>query len=1080
MRQSAFANLLKCHRVALHLTQEALGERAGLSARAISDLERGVNHQPHADTLQRLMDGLALSEPDRVSLAAAARGHGEHAYCLLCECDVPAPADYAGTFIGRGAELALLGHHLRGEGPPVLLLAGVPGIGTSRLLEVAATGASGFGLRVLTGACHQFGEDALEPVLRALAAYVRAQSSAQLQRDLRGCERMLRLLPQLAEAHAEPLPPLIDPPEQERWLTHEAVARFLANIAGPAGTLLVLNDLQWAAFDALQLLAVIVRTLPNPVRVVLGCTEAGTVQDSALARFAKDLVRGGLATWHVVPRLDANESLRLVRLHLSKGVAPPIDEAELRERVARCDGLPAALVQLADELNGATLDGDSAPALVGRDAPPQNFATFDALLGIVPSASPLIGRELDAATVAGLLRQDGVRLVTLTGPGGVGKTRLAARVAADVRDLAPDGLYGVPLAPLRDAVLVPMAIAQVLDLRERANQPLVELINHRLFDRRALLVLDNFEHVLGAAGLVAQLLAACPRLKVLVTSRAALHVGGEREYAVPPLVWPDVGEATTPADLARFGAVDLFVRRATLAKPDFQLTAANAPAVAAICARLDGLPLAIELAAARVALLPPVALLARLSDGVGDPPLGVLSGGARDAPERLQTMRAAIAWSYDLLSLQAREALQRLAVCAGGCTVQAAEAICQRADAALDALTELTDHSLVRAQEQPDGAVRLTMLATIHSFAQECLAASGEVDEMSRRHAAYYLTIAEVSEAEYAGPRQPLYLARWQREQENLRCALQWAHSASETEMGLRLAAALWEHWVTSGQLSEGRGWLERLLAQDDANAGRRVPAALRAKALNGAGLIAWHLGDFRQAEARIQESVALYRAVGDQHGECRALNTLGLALHAQGEDAHALTVFTETLRLARALDDAARIGLALSNLADVWAGRHEYARAVDLLEECLPFFRQVGAPTLVGYALQSLGNVLFQLGARERAAVVLRESLESIRATRTRLYAADALDLAGLIASARGQMVDGVCLFGAAFAVRAADGVTSAAERQASAQHGLDTARSALAVASFTTAWDQGAAMRLDVALEHALAVVVPVTAEH
>jgi predicted ATPase/transcriptional regulator with XRE-family HTH domain len=1068
---SAFANLLRCHRLALHLTQEALAERAGLSVRAISDLERGINHRPHADTLHRLIEGFELSEPDREVLVAATRGQGEYAFRLLSRGNAPMPAENAATFVGRDAQLLLLGRHLRGDGPSVLLLDGMSGIGISRLLQIVVAGAGGFGLRALVGACHQFGEDALEPVLRALATYAGAQSPAQMRRDLRGCERMLRLLPRLADAYTEPLPHIVDPPERERGLTFDAVGRFLGNIAGPAGTLLVLDDLRWAAYDALHLLAAIVRMQRSQVRVVAGC--ANLAESSTLARFASDLVRGGLAVLQVVPPLDANDSLRLVRLLVGPGAGARVQD--LPERVARCKGVPAALVQLASEVSGSTPSSPVAPPPSVKDPPSWSRATIDARLGIVHSASPLVGREQDSAAVEALLRHDSVRLVTLTGPGGVGKTRLAARVVASVRDLAPDGLYAVSLADLRDAALVPMAIAQALDLRERAGQPLFELIARRLSGKRALLVLDNFEHVLPAAEMVARLLSACPLLTALVTSRAGLRVSGEHEYVVQPLLFPDTEQAPTLDDLPRYAAVDLFVERATRAKPDFRLNEANASAVAAICTRLDGLPLAIELAAARVALLAPTALLARLVGAVGDPPLGLLAGGARDVPQRLQAMRSAIAWSHDLLTPPAQQAFRRLAVCAGGCTVEAAEAICRLGDGMLDALTELTDHSLLRAQEGPGGEVRLTMLATIHSFARECLVDSGEADEMSRRHAAYYATVAEVPETEYVGPRQLFYLARWQREQENLRAALYWAREAGESDLGLRIAGALWDHWVTSGQLSEGRGWLERLLAQDAADGSRRADSIRRAKALNGAGLIAWYLGDFQRAEERIRESVALFRAAGEQRGECRALNTLGLALLALGDDEHALAIFEECLRLARSLEDPARIGLALSNLADLWAGRRDYARAAALLEECLRCFRQVGAPTLIAYALLSVGTLQFQLGARERAAVVLRESLESMRATGTRICAADALELAALIAHARGQMSDAVCLLGAATAVRNSDGAAASAEREVIVQGALEAARTSLVSTGFTAAWDMGATLRLDAALDRAMSVTVP-----
>src|SRR6266699_3734280 len=393
--------------------------------------------------------------------------------------------------------------------------------------------------------------------------------------------------------------------------------------------------------------------------------------------------------------------------------------------------------------------------------------------------TPFIGREQEVEECLQLLRRQEVRLLTLTGPGGIGKTRLALQVAAELSDLFPDGLYFVNLAPLRDPALVVPTIAQALDLQELAEHPLLDLVKAFLREKHLLLLLDNFEQVASAALQVAELLATCPRLKVLVTSRMGLHVQAEQEFAIPPLCVPDPRQLPEVVALAQYDALALFIQRAQATRPAFQLSHANARAVAEICLRLDGLPLAIELAAARIKLLPPQALLARLT-----PRLTLLSSGARDVPTRQQTLRNTIAWSYNLLDVQEQRLFRRLAVFVGGCRLEAVEAVCAEGDDAalqvLEGVTSLIDKSLLKQTELEAEEPRLLMLETIREYGLEALEAHGEAAVTRRGHAAYYLALAEKAEPELGGPQQAVWLDRLEQEQENLRAALQWSLERGE------------------------------------------------------------------------------------------------------------------------------------------------------------------------------------------------------------------------------------------------------------------------------------------------------------
>ncbi len=493
------------------------------------------------------------------------------------------------------------------------------------------------------------------------------------------------------------------------------------------------------------------------------------------------------------------------------------------------------------------------------DFPPlKTLDTHSHNLPVQPT--PLVGREREVATVCELLRRQEVRLVTLTGPGGIGKTRLGVQVAAELSELFVDGMFFVDLAPLSDPTLVVHTIAQRLGIWEGTGQSLLERLKEVLHKKQLLLLLDNFERVRRADVQVADLLTACPRLKVLVTSRARLDVRAQQLFSVPPLALPDTKQLHDLTALAQCEAVTLFLQRARAIEPNFQLTTANARAVTEICAGLDGLPLAIELAAARLKLLPPQALLERLAQ-----PLHVLTSGARDAPARQQTLRNTIAWSYDLLSAQERCLFRRLAVFAGGCTLEAVEAVCEapgdETGKVFDGVASLIDKSLVQQRAQREEEPRLVMLETIREYALECLESAGETEAIRQAHAAYYLALAEEAAPELQGPQQATWLERLELEHDNLRAALEWfierGGPGSSREMALRLGGALSEFWIVRGLFSEGRTFLERVLAGSEG-----VGASMKAKALSATANLAFMQSDDDWAEALSQESLVLYREV--------------------------------------------------------------------------------------------------------------------------------------------------------------------------------------------------------------------------
>ncbi len=619
----------------------------------------------------------------------------------------------------------------------------------------------------------------------------------------------------------------------------------------------------------------------------------------------------------------------------------------------------------------------------------------------------LIGREQEIQAVCSLVRHPEVRLVTLTGPGGVGKTRLALQVAADLLDDFPDGACFVPLAPISDPDLVPSTIAQMLGLKEPGDQSLLDLLKASLQDKRLLLLLDNFEQVLAAVPWLADLLAACPSLKVMVTSRAVLHIRGEHEFPVPSLALPDFTHLPESEALSQYAAVALFLERARTVKPDFQLTPANARAIAEICIRLDGLPLAIELAAARSKLLPPQALLARLRHH-----LHVLTSAAQDVPIRQQTLRNTLAWSYDLLDAKEQQLFRRLSVFVGGCTLEAVEglftALGELPTDVLDGMASLMDKSLLQQTGQDGEEPRLVMLETIREYGLETLLASGEMERTRQAHATDYLRLAEQAELELGGPQQAAWLDRLEREHDNLRAALSWSlepaedeKSGQRSETALRLGEALYLFWWTHGHWSEGRTFLERALA-----ASEEAPAPIQAKALYAAASLSFIQSHYERAEALTSKSLLLYRELGDQRGIALSLWVLGNIAWVRSDTSKARSLQEEALAFFKEVDDKEYVAYSLFSLGLLASSQGEYTRACTLYEESLTFFREIEHKRGIAHSLSQLAQALFvSQGDQARVRSLMEECLALSREVGFKEGMAAAQCLLGQLALGQGDL---------------------------------------------------------------------------
>lgn len=622
-------------------------------------------------------------------------------------------------------------------------------------------------------------------------------------------------------------------------------------------------------------------------------------------------------------------------------------------------------------------------------------------------------------------------------------------------------------------------IAHTLNITEMGGRPPLAALSAVLGGRRMLLVLDNFEQVAPAGTDVVALLQACSGLAALVTSRAALTVRGEQQLPVLPLAVPEPqhmregnGEVVAVAGtVAQYPAVRLLVERAQAVKPDFAPTPASLSALVEICRRLDGLPLAIELAAPRLKVVSPHTLMARL-----ERLLPTLIGGARDLDVRQQTMRDTLTWSYQLLQPEEQRLFRHLAVFVGGCTLEAAEAVCTGPTWSeplgldvLQGLSRLVDRSLVQQHEE-GGEQRFSMLHVIREYALEWLAASGEEQEARRRHCEYCVATAEAAEPEFRGPRQLALLAQGDRDHDNARAALRWTLEQGETELGLRLAGIFLDYWVPRGLHSEGRRWLEALLALDQQGARQPASPPVRQKALRAASIMARHQGDLARAEALGEECLALCRQLGDERQMGAALSALGLAALKRGDLARAGSLLDESLTMWRQLGDARRVALELGNLGNVALLQHDYTRAVALKEDALALQRRHGSRTDVAQALANLGHALHDRGDHERAAALVRESLTLLRNTRYALIAAPVMEVLASILCALGEAERAARLLGAAAALQSEIGASRAAEVEADYDRTMAAVRDALGEETFTAAWAAGTTLGLDEAIAAAL----------
>jgi predicted ATPase/DNA-binding XRE family transcriptional regulator len=619
-----------------------------------------------------------------------------------------------------------------------------------------------------------------------------------------------------------------------------------------------------------------------------------------------------------------------------------------------------------------------------------------------------IGREREVAAVCDLLRRPEVRLLTLTGPPGIGKTRLSLKVAAELTGDFSGGVYFVALAPISEPGLVLSTIAQTLGVREVGGQPLPEVMSGYLRDRRMLLVLDNFEQVVAAATQVAQLVMQSPGVKALVSSREVLHVYGGHDFPVPPMTLPGPGQLPSLDALPEYEAVRLFVERAQAVRPDFSLTAENAGAVIEVCRKLDALPLAIELATTRINVLTPQSMLTRL-----DSRLSLLVGGGQNLPPRQQTLRAAIDWSYDLLAEEEKVLFRRLAVFVGGCTIEAASdfeiaegtSIIQNSkfkiQNSLDTLGSLVGKGLLRSVDV-GVETRFSMMETIREYALEKLEGSGEAAEARRGHAFFFARLAEQAEPELPRGEQGGWLDRLEREHDNLRAALRWLLDEGEGEAAARLAGSLWWFWYARAYFTEGRGWLEQILERYP-----ELPAGLKGKVLQGAAVLAWSQGDYDASAEVATESLALRRSIEDKPGIAGSLNLLGAVALQRGRNEEAAQLFTETLALRRELGDEQGIALSLSNLGLVALNEAHYEQAESLLNECLALRRKVQYRHGVAQTLNDLGVVMRCRGEYKHADSLHRESLAISRELGHKDGMALSLHRLGLVAMQNDNLPD-------------------------------------------------------------------------
>jgi non-specific serine/threonine protein kinase len=1054
-----FGNVLRSLRRTVGLTQEELAERARLSVRGLSDLERGVIRTPRRETALALAEALELSHEERASLLAAARRHSPAPPVIAAApTDVPDSAAPAVT------------------AAPAPTSAATPGTATTPAIQTFLIA----DVRGYTRYSNEHGDEAaarLAVRFAELAREVVVAHSGQVL-ELRGDEALAAFASAHRALHAAAA-------LQARFAAETAAHPELplrAGIGLDAGKAVpVAGGYRGLALN----LAARLCALAAPGEVLASDKVvhlARKVEEVVYQPRRSATLKGFTALIQVVQVLPDGEPATAEAA--TEAVAPRSEDAlatETAEKVAWIGQSPGAAI----DKSGGALSLRSPYSGPAHNLPAQ--------------PAPLLGREREVASACSLLRREDVRLVTLTGPGGVGKTRLALRVAAELANESTeavgldDGVWLVRLARLRDPGLVVPTIAQTLGLREAGGRLLTDVLREHLRPRRLLLLLDNFEHLLAAAPEVAVLLEDSPGLKVLATSRERLRLSGEVEHAVPPLALPDLGRRLMPERISQHAAVRLFVERAAAVQAGFRVTEGNAPAIAEICARLDGLPLAIELAAARIKVLPPEALLARLSSR-----LKLLTGGPRDAEAHQQTMRATIAWSDALLSPEERILFRRLAVFVGGCTLEAAEAVCGAPEGAaslgfdlLDGLATLVDQSLVQHREE-GGEPRFGMLHVIREYALERLEESGEAEALCRAHVGCYLMLAEEVEPWLlGGPRLPEALVQLEREHDNLRAALTWTRQQQEVARGLRLAGAVSRFWFLRGHLSEGREWLDRLLALEAADqeavdetprgvgqptsADEAAPAGVRAKALFGAGELASYQYDFSRAVPLLEQSLTLARAAEEKALTALVLNRLGDSAERQGDLGRATAWLEESLALARELGDPLLICFPLHNLALVAYYQGDLPRAEAHIAAVVAMDRQTGELLYLPYDLVFWAHIRRRQGDLPQSFRLLREAFTILRDVVERASPLLAyvpwqlMVLAGTLAEA-GRGEQAARFFGAATALWATIDYPWSALEQADLEAAVAPARAALGEEAWAAAYEAGRALSLEEAVAKAL----------
>jgi predicted ATPase/class 3 adenylate cyclase len=884
-----FAELLREYRRGLGLTQEELAERAQLSARAISDLERGLKHSPRATTVRLLARALGLNEADAAQFLAVAQGRQRQLVAAEA-AHITSPKATSTTELPSGTVTFLF----------------TDLVAHTRLWEADA-----------------------EAMRVALARHDAILRRAVLTHD-----------GHVVKATGDGL--------------HAAFARA--------------TDAVDAAIDAQRALAGEVWQLPTPLQARMGL-HTGTAEQRDGDYFGLSVNRAArvMQVAHGGQVLLSLATAQLVRRELPSGTSL----RDLGEHTLKDLQEPERLFQV-----------------VAPDLPEQ----FPPLRRNLPrQLSSFVGRERELAEIQALIKT--TPLLTLVGPGGVGKTRLALEAARRVQDGFADGVWLVDLAPLTEAQLVPQAIADALGVPEHAGSAMRDTLIASLQLRHLLVVLDNCEHLVGACAEMAEgLLQGCPHLTILATSREPLRVSGETTRRVPPLSMPRTVDHELVEETLGSEAGRLFVERAQAAAADFILTARTARAVADVCRRLDGIPLAIELAAARVRSLGVEQLATRLDDR-----FRLLVAGVRTGPPRQRTLRAAVEWSYELLDDDERRLFALLAVFAGGWTLEAAEAVCilegLESNDVLHLLEQLVDKSLVLA-EHHDGGGRYRLLETIRQYAQERLVTSGDDLRVGACHTRFFLELAERAAPELAGPQPNAWLDLLESEHDNFRKALGRALAHSETEAALRLGRALGPFWLLRGHLSEGRRWLDDVLACSGS-----APLAPRAEALVAMGELVRAQGDYAEARERYLAGLALFQDLSDRRGQARATAGLGTVARDQGDYEAARKLLGEALTLFRLLADRRGIGTSLSRLGEVARERGEYAVARTLHEEALAVFRETHDQRGISLALGQLGLVTLALGDPAGARGLLEEGLASFRVAGDRFGVARTLAHLGLVA---------------------------------------------------------------------------------